>query len=706
MPRSGERLDVFGAQSFFCVSIDGTFRCESEDEGGGKVDSLFRIEENRLVREYDCEKLWVEPWGENSLRLRCTKEAQMPEDSDWALLSQRRLEAEIRIDGREASVTNGRITCHINEYGFVRFENEKGETLLAERWQDRQDVNNRISLMVPGRELRPIPGGAYRVVVRFEGNEAERFYGLGQRQEPFLNLKGCELELAQRNSQANIPFAMSSLGYGFLWNNPAYGRVSLARNCTQWTAEVTRLIDYWVNAASTPAEIVEMYTRVTGRVPMMPYFASGFWQSKLRYRSQEELLEVAREYKRRGLPISVIVIDFFHWPQQGEWRFDPRCWSDPEAMVKELKSMGIELMVSIWPTVDPRSVNYSEMKRRGYLVRTDRGVRTQLALRGNEIFFDATNPGAQKYVWNKVKENYFKCGIRVFWLDEAEPELRPYDFDNIRYHLGTNLEVGNIYPLMYAKAFYDGMTGEGIADVINLVRCAWAGSQRYGAAVWSGDIHSNFQTLRKQVRAGLNMGLSGISWWTTDIGGFFGGDPRDPRFQELIIRWFQYGAFCPLFRLHGYRLPTGESSEGEADAGMRDYETCGPNEVWSFGEEAYEIIKDLLFMRERLRPYIMEQMKAAHEKGTPPMRPLFYDFPEDMKSWTVEDEFMFGPDILVAPVLYDGARSRRVYLPAGAKWKDVNTGRVYNGGQCIECNAPLNVIPLFLKNSANLPIKA
>lgn len=665
---------------------------------------IFRIEGNRLVREYDGEKLWIEPWGENSMRVRCTMESQMPEGKDWALLSQLECKAKIKIGKNDASITNGNITCFVNGYGLIRFINQNGKMLLSEHWQTRLDNDNHVSLGICGRELKPILGGGYRATVRFEGNEDERFYGLGQRQIQFLNLKGCELELAQRNSQVNIPFVISSLGYGFLWNNPAYGRVSLARNYTKWTAEVTHLIDYWLTAESTPADIIERYTQVTGRVPMMPDFAAGFWQCKLRYRTQEELLEVAREYKRRGLPISVIVVDFFHWPQQGEWRFDKKYWPDPEAMVKELKDMGIELMVSVWPTVDPHSQNYSEMKQKGYLVRTDRGVRTQMICLGNEVFFDATNPGAQKYVWNKVKQNYFKYGIRLFWLDEAEPEFTTYDFDNIRYYLGPNLEVGNIYPLMYAKAFYEGMVGEGITDVINLVRSAWAGSQRYGAAVWSGDIHSNFKTLRFQFCAGLNMGLSGIPWWTTDIGGFFGGDPQDPKFRELIIRWFQYGVFCPLFRLHGYRLPTGESTEGE-DTGMFDFNTCGPNEVWSFGDEAYEIIKELLFMRERLHPYIMAQMKVAHEKGTPPMRPLFYDFPDDRQAWSIEDELMFGPAVLVAPVLYEGVRSREVYLPAGVKWRDVNSGRIYSGGQYIECNAPLEVIPVFLRDEADLPIK-
>lgn len=668
--------------------------------------NLFKSDGNRLIWEYDGEKVWIEAWGENSLRFRCTKENEMPRDRDWALMQQENMKAHIEINQNQASITNGKITCFIDKHGMVKYVNDKNQVVFSERWQDRNVKGNPSALLIPGRDLKPIPGGKYKATIYIKGNDDEKLYGMGQRQEPFLNLKGCELELAQRNSQVNIPFTVSNLGYGFLWNNPAYGHVTMARNYTKWTSEVTSVIDYWITVGDTPSEIVQMYTQVTGRAPMLPEFASGFWQCKLRYQTQEELLKVAREYKSRGLPLSVIVIDFFHWPQQGEWCFDKRYWPDPEAMVKELKSIGVELMVSVWPTVDPGSSNYEEMKAKGYLVKTDRGVRTQLVCRGDEVFFDATNPEAQSYVWNKVKENYYKYGIKVFWLDEAEPEIRPYDFDNIRYYLGPNLEVGNIYPKMFAKAFHDGMTKEGITNVINLSRCAWAGSQKYGAAVWSGDIHSSFEALRTQVRAGLNIGLSGIPWWTTDIGGFSGGDPDDPKFRELLIRWFQYGTFCPLFRLHGFRKASVSERKvvGGGDTGARDFETCGPNEVWSYGEEAYVILKKLLFLRERLRPYIMEQMKAAHEKGTPPMRPLFYDFPEDKPSWDVDDEFMFGPEILVAPVLYEGVRSRNVYLPKGAEWKDVNTGKVYSGGQHVECNAPIDTIPLFIKEHSDLPM--
>lgn len=225
-------------------------------------------------------------------------------------------------------------------------------------------------------------------------------------------------------------------------------------------------------------------------------------------------------------------------------------------------------------------------------------------------------------------------------------------------------------------------------EIITLCRSAWAGSQRYGAAVWSGDIPSTFEALRAQVCAGLNIGLSGVPWWTTDIGGFFDGDVNSPYFRELIVRWFQYGVFCPLFRLHGYRLP-------------KTPESGGPNEVWAFGDEAYAIIRELLFLRERLRPYIMEQMHLAHQKGIAPMRPLFFDFHEDEGCFAVEDQFMFGPDLLVAPVLYEGARHRQVYLPDGTTWTDVWTHQTFEGAQWITASAPLERIPLYLREGAN-----
>jgi len=666
--------------------------------------------DGRLTRRYDSELLVIEAWGRNGLRVRATRRQELT-GRDWALIPPGEpgapppMKAEIHVnaDG-SASVANGGIEARINKEGWVSFHDAKGRLLLEEYWRDRVDLSRYTSTVnLRGRELRPILGGDWRITLRLEAAEGEKIFGLGQYAEPFLDKKGSILELAHRNMQSSVPFALSSRGYGFLWNNPAVGRVSFARNVTEWMVEDSLELDYWVTAGDAPAMIEEQYTAVTGRVPMMPDCGLGFTQCKLRYRTQEELLAAAHEYKRRGLPIDMIVADFFHWPLQGDWRFDPIDWPDVEGMVKELRGMGIELMVSIWPTVDSRSVNYQEMLEKGYLVQVDRGYRLNMNWMGETLFFDATEPGAREFVWAKAKENYYDKGIRVFWLDEAEPEFNPYDFDVYRYRIGPALQVTNIYPVMYAKAFYDGLRAQGHSEILNLVRTAWAGSQRYGALTWSGDIHSSFRSLREQLAAGLSMAVAGIPWWTTDIGGFIGGDPESPSFRELMARWFQWGAFCPCFRLHGERLPNKPQAEKFRD-GVRLMTSGSDNEVWCYGEEVYAILKKYMLLRERLKPYIKVQMRAAHERGTPVMRPIFYDFPKDAEAWEVEDEYMFGPDLLVAPVMVEGERERELYLPAGARWKDAHSGKEYAGGKRIRVSAPLDLIPLFLRDGKELPI--
>ena len=662
------------------------------------MNSVFHVDGNRLIRTYDKETLVVEPWGKNSLRVRATL-MQAIQEEDWALLPQEECKPAISVNEENAVIENGNIRAEIEPGGRIFFYNNEGTLLLNEYVRYWEDKTTPSALRIEGREYKPIIGGDYKLCIRFESDPAEKIFGMGQYQHPYLDMKHCTLELAHRNSQATVPFALSSLGYGFLWNNPAIGRVTFAKNMTEWTALCTRQMDYWITAGDSPSEIVEAYTGVTGTVPMMPDYGMGFWQCKLRYQTQDELLGVAREYKKRGLPLSVIVIDFFHWPKQGDWKFDRGYWPDPDEMVKELKEMGIELMVSVWPTVDKTSENYAEMLEKGYLVNTERGVRSTMQFLGDTVFFDATNPGARDYVWKKIKKNYYDKGIRIFWLDEAEPEYTVYDFDNYRYSMGTNLRVGNMYPVMYAKAFFDGMTACGQNNVLNLLRCAWAGSQRYGALVWSGDIYSSFESLQNQVRAGLNMGLAGIPWWTTDIGGFFGANIEDPKFKELIIRWFEYGAFCPVFRLHGDRNPHTKAL-GTSGGGL--FHSGAPNEVWSYGEEAYGIFKKYIVIRENLRTYISACMKEAHEKGTPVIRPLFYDFPMDREAWNIDDEYMFGNDILVAPVIYEGQRSRKAYLPAGTEWMSVHEEKLFTGGQWVECSAPLDVIPLFLRQGSGL----
>lgn len=358
-------------------------------------------------------------------------------------------------------------------------------------------------------------------------------------------------------------------------------------------------------------------------------------------------------------------------------------------MMKELKDMNVELMVSIWPTVENKSENFPEMLERGLLIRHDRGVRVAMQCDGDTTHFDATNPEARKFVWETAKKNYYSKGIRVFWLDEAEPEYSIYNFDIYRYHAGSNMQIGNIYPKEYARGFYEGMTGDGQTNVVNLLRCAWAGSQKYGALVWSGDIASSWSSFRNQLAAGLNMGLAGIPWWTTDIGGFHGGNPDDPAFRELFTRWFQWGTFCPVMRLHGDREP--KPVDQPTASGSN-------NEIWSYGEDVYEICKKYIGFREQLRPYTRGLMKEAHEKGTPVMRTLFYEFPDDKRAWEVETEYLYGPKYLVVPVLEAGQKTTTAYLPAGSSWRLWGDDKVYKGGQDVEIDCPIETMPVFVRD--------
>lgn len=651
---------------------------------------------NQIISRMDGETLVLEPWGTDSVRVRARMMGDVTDDR-YALLDAPQTDVQITIEEKKATLVNGKMTAVIQvstwrEYAQISFYNEKGELLLKE-------IDNRGALALYARHFQPTIGGDFALEASFEAHEGERLYGMGQYQQAELDVKYTTLELAHRNSQASVPFILSSRGYGFFWHNPAIGEATFAKNKTVWKAQSTRQLDYFVCAGDTPADIIACYTRATGTPPMMPEYGLGFWQCKLRYWNQEQLLEVAREYHRRGLPVDVIVCDFFHWPKMGDFRFEEEFFPAPEAMVKELKSMGMELMVSVWPQIDLQSENYHEMRKEGLLIRAERGEQLSMRFGGDSIFYDATNPRAQAYVWDKCKKNYYDHGIKIFWLDEAEPEYGTYDFGNYRYHMGTNLQIGNIYPQQYAKTFYDGQQSEGQENIVNLLRCAWAGSQRYGALVWSGDIHSNWETFRRQLCAGLNMGICGIPWWTTDIGGFSDGNPDDPAFRELLVRWFQWGAFCPVMRLHGDRQPAGQPVWRED--GTQSLFTGANNEVWSYGEEAYPILEKYIHLRETLRDYTRELMRGAHEDGAPLMRTMFYEFPQDAICWELKEQYMYGPDVLVAPVLYPGVSEISVYLPMGERWTLMHSGAVYEGGQHVSVSTPLDTMPVFLRGESH-----
>ena len=657
-----------------------------------------KTEGNRIIWETAGELVYIEPYGRDAIRFRSSKSLRIDEALNWTLEEPASPEGVIiEADDEKACMTNGKIQVTITGDGTVTYRNTRtGKVLLEEYW-----IDGRVHTapLRRAREYRVTSGNQFKISLYFKAEPGEHFYGMGQDANDCFDLKGSTVELLQKNGKCTIPYTYSSRGYGFIWNNPAIGRAEFVNNHTMWHVQCAKQIDYVIIAGDTPGEINEKFTAITGRAPMLPEWAAGFWQCKLRYETQEELLQVAREYKRRGLPISVIVIDYFHWTMQGEWKFDPEKWPDPKAMVSELESMGIKLMVSVWPTIDPRSENYAYMREHNYILRGERGVDVVFMFFGPQTYVDTTHPGAREFFWSRAKKNYYDYGIRTFWLDEAEPEMRPYDYDNVRMYLGNGEEVSNIYCVGFAKAFYDGLKAQG-EEVCNLVRCAWLGSQRYGVVLWSGDIASTFDSLRKQLKAGLNVAMCGIPWWTTDIGGFINGDPESEEFRELMIRWFEFGVFCPIFRLHGFRLPYPVrdilNPDGYCGSG-------GPNEVWSFGEEAYEIIRRYMYVREELKPYIMGQMKLASEDGTPVMRPLFYDFCGDKNVYDIGDEYMFGPDLLVAPVYLEDRENWDVYLPEG-EWVHLWTGDPYQGGD-VNVDAPLGYTPAFyLRDSEYAPL--
>lgn len=661
----------------------------------------MRIEEknNCLVFSHRGERARIEPWGKNALRIRATRYTDFT-DNNWALEEKPDpVNPVIEVNSEEmtGSIINGKIKATVNKRGVLTFYKDN-RPVLQEYYRnyDNSVSEESICLKLEGRMYQPIIGGDYQADVRFNSMDDEHLYGMGAYQQPYLDLKGCSLELAQRNSQTTIPFVLSTKGYGFLWNHPGTGTASFAKNYTEWKADALKEIDYWITVDDTPKKIIENYTGVVGRAPEMPGDLLGLWQCKLRYRTQEEVLSVMREYHKRGIHVDVIVIDFFHWTRQGDWHFDPVYWPDPKAMCDEIHSYGTKVAVSVWPSVDRKSENFNELYDRGLLIQTEHGADQTYDYQGDCISIDVTNPEAQQYLWDKCSKNYADYGIDMFWLDNCEPDYGVYDYSNFRYSIGTALECTNIYPKKMAETFYNGWKSRGKNDICHLIRCGWTGSQKYGALCWSGDVNSTFASLRDQIAIGQNMGIAGIPWWNSDIGGFMTEDRNSSEFKELLIRWFEYGVYTPVLRLHGDRGPHDIPPLSDLDYGGGYLYTGGNNELYSYGEEVYKILREQLEKRWALKPYLEDIFHQAHLTGLPLIRTMYLEFPEDKVCQTLEDQYMFGNRYLVAPVYESGARKRNVYLPSGT-WKECNEGTVYTGETWIEANTPLEYIPVFEK---------
>lgn len=642
----------------------------------------FTLGENSIAFIRQGERGLITACAEGCIRFQATAAPEL-ESRNYTLMP-KETEAKVWMEGGDACLQTGDLKIVVGDNGQCAYYIKEKRILLEQPEQ---------AFAMHYRNYRNIGSGIWNMRVTFEPQEGEKFYGLGHERINAFDKKGCTVDIRHLNTKATIPYIYSSLGYGFLWNLPSTGLVELGNNRTRWRSDCARTMDYVV-IAGNPKEACSKLADLTGHAPEIPEWALGFWQSKLRYETQDQLLAVARKYKELGIPLSVIVVDYFHWTEQGDYKFDPAYWPDPKAMADELHEMGIRLMVSMWPTINENSENYKYMLEHNMLLRTATGSNRVFDFYGPQAEIDPTNPETRKYVWNRLKENYIDNGVDLLWFDEAEPEIHPEHFDNLIMHEGRGDEVGLIYPYYYAKLVYDGMKEIGRDDIITLTRSAYTGAQKYGALVWSGDIFSTFESLTEQVKSGLNMAMCGIPWWNTDIGGFFGAHIDSEEFRELIVRWFQYGVFCPVMRIHGSRFGWDSTRDIKEPTG-------GDNEVWSFGEENTPVLSDLIKLRYRLIPYIKAQMDIASRDGIPVMRPMFLEYPDDEVCYETGDQYMFGEDILFAPITEQGQTSRKVYLPEG-KWILSKDGSAYEGRQWVEVTAEISEFIAFVREGAEV----
>jgi alpha-glucosidase/alpha-D-xyloside xylohydrolase len=561
-----------------------------------------------------------------------------------------------------------------------------------------------------GEGAKDDPG--YRVSATFDSPQDEHYYGLGQQQQGFLDLRDHRIQCWHDYDGIGgeivcVPFMVSSLGYGLVWDNPSKTTIDLSFNQKNvWTSQVGDRVSFFVIAGDKSDEIYAGYRQLTGVTHLLPKSAYGYIQSKAIYPTQQQALDVAKGYRDRNLPLDVLVVDFLNMTRQGEMDMDPARWPDPAAMNKQLHSMGVNTLISVWPHYAQGTQFYDMLRSKGWLIHTPDG-KPDLGWAHDVIGpnIDTTNPEAAKWFWEKIRDRFVKpYGFDYIWLDETEPDVEP---SKDIFSIGSGARYYNAYPLFHTASVYEGFRrdfGES-RRVMILARAAYLGAQQNGTVFWSSDIVSTWDQLKRSIPAGLNFTASGMPYWDTDIAGFFSpqiyadyhaahkplidaSDAQDnvgnyEDYPELFVRWFQWGVFQPVMRAHGERMH---------------------NEVWSYGKQAEPILEKYLRLRYQFIPYIYSQAYRSYQTGAPFMRALFMDFPEDPQVADIRDEYMFGPAFLVAPVTEQGAISRKVYLPAGCDWYNYWTNARIHGGQSITVDAPIDTIPLFVRAGSIVPL--
>ncbi len=515
----------------------------------------------------------------------------------------------------------------------------------------------------------------------------EALYGLGQHQSGVWNYRGESVDISQENTNIAVPLMVSSKGYGIFWNNTSRSRFNNRfANYLYISSDVADVIDYYFLYGPDFDKIIAGYRELSGQAPMFGKWAYGFWQCKNRYKSQAEILGVAKKYRDLHIPVDDIVQDWFWWNRKGEFVFNKN-YPDPKGMIDQLHDEHFHLMISIWPFFEPGSPNYDYAQNKGWFVEKFKYAKPPYHTDAMAVY-DATSPEARKYYWDLVNKGLFSIGADAWWMDTTEPETEGQEENILLGHklaAGSGDRVVNIYPLLDTQGVYQGQrSASDQKRVFILSRSAFAGSQRNGVTAWSGDINSDWFSFRRQIPAGLNFAVSGIPYWTTDIGGFVFGKTDDPAFRELFIRWFQYGTFNPILRVHGTRQPD-------------------ENELWSYGPDAQKILVNFDRLRYRMLPYIYSLAWKTSSESYTPMRPLVMDFRGDTRAENIGDQFMYGPAFMVSPVTEPAATTRQLYLPA-AQWYDFWTGASTQGGQMINAAAPIEHLPLYVRAGSILPL--
>ncbi|MCX7987413.1 MAG: DUF5110 domain-containing protein [Bacteroidales bacterium] len=584
--------------------------------------------------------------------------------------------------------------------GNITFYNTQGNILLREKENGSVFVN-----------FYDVGDKTYSVSQSFLLDQDEAIYGLGQQQQGKMIQRNLKLKMIQGNTDDYIPFFLSNKGYGLFWDN--YSPTIFSDNTaeTSFHSEVGDCVDYYFMYGGNADGVIAQLRDLTGKVPMFPLWTYGYWQSKERYKSQDEIVGVVKKYRDLGVPLDGIIQDWQYWGNNYLWNameFLNAEFYDPNKMIDDIHQMNAHIIISIWNSFGPQTKQYKELKEINALLDfvtwpesgSDKWP-PRLDYPSGVKVYDAYNPLARDIYWRYLKDGLFSLGIDGWWIDSSEPDhlqFKDEDLNNKTY-LGSFRKVRNAYPLMTVGGVYEHQRAETSGKrVFILTRSAFAGQQRYGANTWSGDVVASWDALRNQISAGLNFSLCGIPYWNSDIGGFFLWNfPRkleDPEYRELYVRWLQFGTFCPMMRSHG------------ADA---------PREIYQFGkkgEPIYDAIEKFIHLRYLLLPYIYSTAWDVTANHSTIMRALFMDFPNDRSVLDINDQYMFGKSILVCPVTtpmyikedYGNVKEKEIYLPSGTKWYDFWTGGKIEGGQKIKKATPIDIIPLYIKAGTILPI--